>query len=175
MSLTYRLLNPQSQDIDKVKNLFLTAFAEDERPSYEVMVSLEKAAFCEVEEGNEFIGLRIDLERDDLAYLFFLAVEPNKRNLGYGGKIVDDFLADHPHQRCYLLADDPAPEYKDYPMRLRRVDFYKRHGFIPSGEKINEYGVTYIFLTHGCEVKREDHLNLMRYLLGENFKSYQYK
>ena len=167
--LTFRRIYPGASSVDNVKNLFLTAFTEDERPPFEIALAWERTCFEEVSEDGEFIGLRMTLEKDDIAYLFFLAIDPKKRNKGYGSQVVDDFVRAHPSQRLYLLADEYEPSYKDADIRARRLGFYQRHGFIRTGIIINEYGVRYEVLCQNGQVSNQDHIDMMEYLLDKEY------
>lgn len=171
--LTYRHIEDPSQDEGKNRHLFETAFPPEERPSFEVLLGFEKARFYEVTHQGTFVGIVVNVEYRDLLYLFFLAVDPSQRRKGYGHQIVMDVKSFYPNRRIFLLADDPAPEYPDYQTRLDRIAFYQGCGLRLTETKIVELGVEYRMLIDQSPVSKEEFLDLMRDLIGEElFRRY---
>ena len=111
------------------------------------MIRFDHHLFHGVYDDGKFIGIAFMLEHGDLLYLFFLAVSKRYRNKGYGTAILAHIKKQYASRRLFLLADEAAPTYEDFPLRKRRLGFYARNGFMDSGLIITEFGVRYHLLT----------------------------
>lgn len=170
--LTYRLFRADSPDLSFVKDLFESAFLPEERPPFEVLISWERANVYQVEKDGLPVGLTVTVIQDDLCYLFFLAIDPEHRNQGIGGRIVNDILEEQRKygRRVFLLADEPEPWYEDYELRKRRIAFYGRCGLELTPIRIREFGVYYRLLKAApCDVSKDDFLAIMRYVIGDEY------
>lgn len=167
MNLRFVPVDAQKGDIVKTKNLFENAFPEDERPPFEMMMAWNHDTFYGVYDGGEYVGLVDLIEHEDLLYVFFLAILPEKRNQGFGTAILAKIRDDYPLRRIFLLADEATPRYPDYPLRLRRLGFYARNGFKDIGISVNEFGVTYRLLCLREPVSKEEFVRVMASLIGE--------
>lgn len=134
-------------DKEKVSNLYLTAFPEEERPPlfyfYDSLKSHKDNELLSYYDGDAFIGFTYLVIYQDIVYLFFLAVDSKQRNKGYGTKIIQ-YLKDRYLNKTIILCYEEVDEkYSDYQLRKRRQDFYFRNSFIDNHMKTDEYGVIY--------------------------------
>lgn len=74
-------------------------------------------------DGGEEVGLISLWQFSDFAFVEHLAVYPEKRGGGYGGKIMRAVAAAHP---ALVLEIEPPTEGD----KLRRWEFYRRLGFV---------------------------------------------
>lgn len=134
-------------DIKKdVSNLLESAFPIEERPSTDYFFkSLEKKEnqLFAYYLNNTFIGFAFLSFYKDVCYIFFLAVEENKRHQGYGGQILEDIKKEYSKLVLLLCFEEVDPKYPNYLERVDRRNFYYSHGFKPNKLKTNEYGVIY--------------------------------
>ncbi len=157
--------------IDDVIPLYLEAFPEDERPQVFIFKRTCKRKNSELitfYENNEFVGFALLSFYEDLAYLYFLAVSSNKRNQGFGAKILKSLFDRYQDTTIFLLHEEIDNKYPDNEMRKRRKGFYLRNGFIDNKLKVNEFGVTYDSCYHGSHiVSFEQYYSLMRHNVGK--------
>lgn len=152
------------------RSLFLRAFPPEERPSFAYM---ERAAISgqvelniAVEEG-EFVGLAFVVRAPNFSYLFFLAIIEEKRNHGYGHKIlslVKDKYGDKP---ILLLAESLNVPCDNLEQRQKRMAFYHSAGYSSLDYGSEEYGVAYDALSSGGYVDFFDYYRAMEGFWGK--------
>lgn len=173
--LRYVLVDDQGSDIALTRTLFESAFPEDERPSFDLMMAWDHSGFYGVYQGEEFVGLADVLEHKDIVYLFFLAVEEKKRNQGIGQQILTDLKQRYAGKRLFLLCEELGEQYPDLPLRKRRAGFYERNGFHDNGIRVREYGVIYQMMVYAGPISVEDFVSVMASLIGEDAAKEFYK
>lgn len=92
-----------------------------------------------VTEGATFVGIVLWWGFEDVRYIEHLAVAPSLRGWGYGRRILERFTAAAPSPG----AASPLPvllevEHPTDPISRRRVEFYRRAGFV-----LNEHEYTH--------------------------------
>ena len=167
MLLRYVPLAQQGDDIQKTKNLFESAFPEDERPPFEMMLGWNHDTFYGVYREEEYVALVDLIVCRDMVYVFFLAIEEKFRGQGIGSQILTDLKKEYPSHRLYLLAEELGDQYPDNPVRERRLRFYASNGFLPTGDTVLEFGVRYLLLCHGGHVSKAEFVETMASLIGE--------
>ena len=127
--------------------LYLSAFPASERPPlryfYLRLEAHKENDLYAYYDNDEFIGFSYLTIYKDICYIFFLAVSPEKRNKGYGSKILSDIKENNKDKVIMLCYEEVDKKYKDYDSRLKRKEFYKRNGFKDNKLKTNEYGVVF--------------------------------
>ena len=89
---------------------------------FDQMFSLMERSFPE-DERRDYNGQRELFELGDMAYIEHFAVDPDCRNGGLGGKILQKVIEDTDMRIC-LEVEPPETE-----MAARRIGFYERNGF----------------------------------------------
>ncbi len=155
----------------EIRRLYRNAFPANERAPLFMLyhhAKNERNSFFAVEDNGEFIGLVYTIKTDKMAYVFFLAVEENKRGKGYGTKILDMIKNKYSDYAIALMIEDTHIEDVDnYQERINRLDFYKKNGFNELNIKIKEAGVDYELLGTESTVTQGDFLELMKGFLGD--------
>ena len=142
-------------NIEKVINLYISSFPEDERRDFnEVLRLLDNNSpfriISAISEDGNFAGFIGYWEFDNFIYGEHFAVEPEMR----GQKIGEKFLA-------HLASISPKPiilevELPEEEMSIRRIKFYERNGY-----KLRD-DITYIQPPYSPE-KNSLELKLMTY------------
>lgn len=160
----------------EVSHLLVTSFPLSERPPVKYFfkgVENKPNNIYAYYDNDEFIGFTYIITYLDLCYVFFLAVSSNKRNMGYGTKILSDIKKRFKDRVIFLLYEEINDKYKDNSMRIRRKEFYKRNGFKDNKLIVNEFGVTYESGYIGKhKVDYDTYLNLYINSFGEFVKDY---
>lgn len=167
MQLRFVNVDDQGPDIQKTQYLFETAFPEEERPPFSMMMEWDHRDFYGIYREDGFVGLVSMVRLQDLLYVFFLAIDEGHRNEGIGSAVLAKILSENEGKRVFLLAEETDGHYPDMALRLRRQGFYHRNGFQNNGVKILEFGVMYDMLVHGGDVSRAEFVDVMRSLIGE--------
>lgn len=173
MKLEYRKLSNGHPNVPEAEALFLSSFEENDRPPLPDLLSWDDDFYAIYEEGV-FVALADVVPYEDLAYVFFLAVEEKQRGRGIGSKILEDLRLAYPNHRFFLAADECDPSYKDYEVRRKRFAFYHRNGFEPTGVFMVERGTKYELLAHDGPVTLKEFLLLMKHLLGDSLTTVYY-
>lgn len=109
------------------EELFLTAFPEDERRNTEAQRHNTDCNplfhYCLIEEEEEPIGLFTYWDFDTFCYGEHFAIDPKRRNGGYGQKAIHTLL-EMINRPLVLEVELPEDE-----MSRRRIGFYERQGF----------------------------------------------
>lgn len=155
----------------EVNGLYRRAFPAEERAPLPVLyhhMGNGKAHFYAVTDRDEFIGLVYTIYFRNIIYVFYLAIEEEKRGQGYGGKILRTLKRHAKGYTLILNIEDPNDTLAgNYEERVRRLGFYERNGFCDLHVKTNEAGVVYELLGTEQTVKQADYLALMEDFLGE--------
>ena len=172
MNLKYIPLKEDYQHYSKLKYLYEHAFPEAERPPFSILVSFKNNQIFAVEKDDEFVGLFTVVDKDDLLYLFFLAVKKKYRKEGIGSQIIKDIFTRYQGKRIFLLAEDVDVPCDNKQERLSRIKFYEKNGLFRSGEKVIEYEIAYEILDNRSGVGKNDFLKVMEYTVGDFYPIY---
>ena len=158
-----------------IEPLYVSAFPEEERPPVKMFfdtVLLDNDDLLGFYESNQFIGFVNTITYKDICYLFFFAIEENKRNQGYGTKILSIIKELYKNKVLTLCYEEIDDKYPDIELRKRRQNFYYRNGFKNNEMKTCEYGVNYETCYIGAhKVTFEDYLGLYKSVFGDRVKS----
>lgn len=163
----------------EIRKLYRTAFPANERaPLFLLFKRTDNGRdnFYAITDNNEFIGLLYTISYKNLTYIFFLAVEKNKRGKGYGTKILKKVKEMNPDKTVILMIEDTKiKDSKNYKERIERLKFYERNGFVKLDIDINEAGVDYELLGTFNDVSKSDFLDLMKDYVGSFLFKILYK
>lgn len=131
-----KIKNEEFQDL--YKNHIVNDFPPDERPPYSVMYNhiadgLHECFFYY--ENGEASGYIITASGNKNGYVLisFLAIMEGKRGSGIGTQLLNE-IADHFKEKKGIIIEVEKPEDAKNPkekvLRERRIDFYKRGGYI---------------------------------------------
>lgn len=154
----------------QIKYLYKTAFPRNERAPFFFLCRKTKNqdnSFYAISDNEEFVGLVYTIKNERMVYVFFLAIEEEKRSKGYGSKTLA--LIKEMYTECVvtLAIEDTADEGADnHIQRIKRLEFYKRNGFEQLNIRVNEAGVVYELLGTKTGVTQTDFLALMKNYLG---------
>ena len=151
-----------------VKPLYLKAFPVDERPPanrFFINNKRDENNIYAYYDNDEFIGFTQLTFYKDIVCIFFLAVSENKRNQGYGSKILDSVKNEYRDKVILLCYEEVDKKYKDNENRIKRREFYRKNGFLDNEMKSNEFGVVFESGYYGShKVSFEDYVEI--FVLG---------
>lgn len=144
-----KLINKSSKDIDKVKNLYFSAFPEDEREPFHVLINSEfpNSKLFGFYDDDKFIGLTFVCFYKDLIYIVYLAVDTSERNKHYGSKILAK-LSEEFNDKTFILSVEKPEQEGDIASR-RLNHFYKGNGFSVVGFEFTHKNVRFVLMYKG--------------------------
>ncbi len=172
-------LQPAKNYKKQTRTLYRSAFPKEERAPLFMLYRWEKAgkgAFYAVCDGDAFAGLVYIIKREQIVYIFFLAIEEAQRGRGYGTEVLAEVRSRYPDCVVTLMIEDTDEIAADnYAERIRRLHFYQANGFTQLHVKINEAGVDYELLGTEQTVTQADFLAMMRWFVGNPLYRYLYR
>lgn len=162
MVLTLERYMPDERKM--LKKLYLEAFPAEERAPFFMIMSKAKKGRAEMltaHDGNEFVGFVYMVCYKDMAYLFYLAVDKDKRGMGYGRKIVEAVKSRYRGRRIFLARERIEKSAENYEQRVSRRNFYIRCGFRDLPCHIKEAAVIYDVMGIGGRVSADEYEELI--------------
>ena len=158
MSLEIKEVKENTELAENVRDLMEAVFPEDEIVSYQLLLDMSKkdGAYFQAffDEGN-FCGLAYWLTKDDLVYLFYLAVMPTAQSKGYGTQILNSIKIQNPSKTIMLEAESVREQADNLDQRRRRHKFYERNKFKLQDFRVKEDNTIYDVLSFGNDVTAE--------------------
>ena len=145
---------------------------ETERKPFEMILELEKQGKSDVfsidNENNQFLGLAITLYDDNVIILDYFAINPEYRGKGIGGKAIDILKNKFKDKKFLLEIETTDIISADIKNRIRRKNFYLRHGLKAMPYKVNLLGEIMEIMTFNCEVTFEEYHSVFENSLPQN-------
>ena len=164
---------------EQIINLYNEAFPKCEKLSVDFLFERAeegKAAFYAVFDDNVFIGLVYVILMKKLVCLYYFAVIKDKRNCGYGRKILDLLRETYSDREIVLLIENTADTAAvNYEQRIRRLHFYKANGYTQLHINVNEAGVDYELLGTKNTITREAYMLMLKNYFGAKLFRVMYK
>lgn len=124
------------------------------------------ALLCE----DTFVGFMVVQTYENLAYLFFLAIDAKSQGKGYGSRAIKTLQAEYPdktHTVDFEMLDDTAPNKAQ---REKRRSFYLRNGYQETGLFLSYLGVNYEVFCMGNHFDTDTFKAMMKTIPVEGFK-----
>lgn len=152
MPLTAQTVSKHLTDYDQIKDLYHTAFPEEELVKWSWLLRKSRSKnteFLAYYDQNRFVGFSYMIHQPNLDFLFYLAVDSDQHSQGYGGQILDWLNAKNPDVPIVLEVEPLDEQADNAEQRQRRMKFYQSHGFNSTNHQITEDGTQYVILTNG--------------------------
>ncbi|HBT94960.1 MAG TPA: N-acetyltransferase [Coriobacteriia bacterium] len=152
-----------------MKALYTEAFPKEERVPLWILfwrAQIEGVEFTGFYEEGSLVGFTYTISYGDLTYVFYLAIHSTVRSKGYGSKILQSIEGRHPANRLSLEIEDPEQPAANSGQRRRRLAFYRKNGYEPTGYKTVEGSTTYMMMGKNGPHTREEHATLMEHFSG---------
>ncbi|GEM_PF-4116330 len=153
--LSYVIIDKDFKDIEKLQTLYDGAFPQEERffTVEEVVYSPDDFGTMEfkaVYDDDTIIGFYVMCinEEHGYRYLQFFAVDSAIRGKGYGGRILSKLLEDNREYIFFASIEKPVPGGENYEIKLRRQQFYEKHGMISVYREMIVNGISFIAVTN---------------------------
>ncbi len=144
----------------KIKTIYEGAFPADEKAPFSLImrrVKQGKAEILTAYENGGLIGFAYMVCHRNLAYLFYLAVDENKRGMGYGRKLIEAVKVRYAGKRIFLAREQLDKSAENYAQRVSRRNFYLKCGFSDLPCCIKEASVIYDVMGIGGNVSAKEY------------------
>lgn len=115
----------------KIHRLYIESFPKEERLPYQLLWLSTCRSIASIEvffDGDTFVGFAYILQNLEHYFVFFLAIDSQKRSKGYGSLILS-LLKEEANHRPLTLAIEPIDKAaSNYPQRIKRLSFYQKNG-----------------------------------------------
>ena len=169
MDIRFVDIKNDKSDIEKIKRLYNTAFPADERAPFFILLrgaQKKNVDFFSCRDGDEWVGFLYVVNRLDLSYVFYFAVDDNMRGKGCGTAILRSAQEYYKDRRLFLAIEEIDEKYGNYDQRVRRLHFYENAGFIHTGQKMQEANVIFDLMSINGRVRNKEYRDLMRTFMG---------
>lgn len=157
-------------EFGKIKHLYLSAFPDDERAPFSLLAGKARRSNVEwlaIFDGEMFVGFFYNvLYKEDLAYIFYFAIEDDLRGCGYGSAAMSALKRKYAEKRLFLAMEELDAAAENFAQRQRRSEFYEFNGFKNIHTKLLEGSVTYDVMAIGGTVSKAEYHHLMMGWLG---------
>lgn len=150
MSLFFHSIDIESPYYSDADRIFRMSFPTRAAISSEDFIRMSSQGNFEhlaITENEELIGFYNALVSDHIVYLFFFAIDPDKRSKGYGSQVLAMLPERYPGRAQLLDMETVDPRASNYEQRCRRRDFYQKNGYYDSGYRISYYGESFTLMT----------------------------
>lgn len=172
MNLNTEAITPNSTYWAAVNALALEAFPPEEYLAPSALTEMAQAEnfdFLALLDGEQFVGFMVVQTHKDLAYLFFLAIDPACRAMGYGSRAIETLKAQYPCKKQVVDFEMPDEKSDNYEQREKRRAFYLRNGYVETGHFLSYLGVEYEIFCMDENFILDDFKELMSTLHIEGF------
>lgn len=152
MRLNIEHITQENRFWEKVNVLAKEAFPSEEYLALSELVKMSQSDnfdFLALLDKDAFVGFMVVMFYENMAYLFFLAIDANSRGKGYGRRVIETLIAEYPdktHTVDFEMLDDAA-SYKE--QHEKRRSFYLRNGYRETGLFLSYLGVDYEVFSMG--------------------------
>lgn len=179
MKLNTEHITKNNRFWEEVNALAKEAFPPEEylAPSKLVeMANADNFDFLALTDNGSFVGFMVVQTYQNLAYLFFLAIDSTCRSKGYGSRAIETLKAEYPYKKQVVdfeMLDNQANNYKQ---REKRREFYLRNGYKETGLFLTYLGVAYEVFCMDEDFEPEEFKAMMKNIQVSGFNpKYFYK
>lgn len=167
-----QMINWDGNKVDRarLKKLYHQSFPLEERVPFWLLSNKTRRA-----ENNwhllyaeeEFLGLVYTACYEDIVFIWYFALLPDKQGAGYGSAILKMFNTRYEGKRLILNIEIDDPTSDNNEERKRRKQFYLRNGYEECGFYTKEAGVVFEMLSFGGKVTYEEYQALLSNYFGK--------
>ncbi|HJJ31676.1 MAG TPA: GNAT family N-acetyltransferase [Methanocorpusculum sp.] len=161
MHLTAVNVTDSSKEYEDFISLYHTAFPPDELiPEDYLFASLhmDGAAVAAYYADDLFVGFTYVIDAPHFLFLYFFAVNPELRSQGFGSEIIREHLMKrYPGKPIVLNVEVPDETAENNALRLRRIAFYQRAGFVSLKYRLYDKRVLFNILSTSSELPIDEY------------------
>lgn len=140
------------RDLGTLGRMMKSDFPPQEQMSVRTLWALalrRGVEFSVYEDEGAIVGYSYAIHEPTLTLLLFLDIASTTRSKGYGSRILSRVCAAAPSGNIVLEIEPVEPDAPNAEQRARRLAFYKKNGFTPTGHTEYDGRMTYALLARG--------------------------
>ncbi|HJB94605.1 MAG TPA: GNAT family N-acetyltransferase [Candidatus Mediterraneibacter intestinigallinarum] len=173
MKLNTEHITKNSRYWNNVNELAKEAFPPEEYIAPAELAEMAKADnfdFLALKDGDSFVGFMAVMTYENLAYLFFLAIDSACRSKGYGSRAIETLKAEYPGKKQIVDFEMPDDTADNSRQREKRREFYLRNGYKETGLFLSYLGVDYEVFCMNDDFEPEVFKAMMKTIHVKGFK-----
>lgn len=146
MDLEIEAVTEESQFLKQINELAKEAFPPEEYLAPASLIEMAKQDcfdFWTLKDQNQFVGFMVVQCYKNMAYLFFLAIDPVYRSKGYGQKAIKALKKIYPNYSQVVDFEKVDESATNRLQREKRRRFYLKNGYKETGLFLSYLGVDY--------------------------------
>ncbi len=166
------LKSVKRNDIGRMKKLYEEAFPANERVPFWLLrrrAFQHRADFWNLYDNDTWLGMAYVINNEELAYVFYLAIDKDLRGRNYGTAAIKTILEHYPGKRVFLALEDWEEDCENKEQRIGRHNFYLRSGLKDLPYKLRESKVVYRIMGNGGTVEANEYKAMMDSYIGWPF------
>lgn len=176
--LRFVRIDKKFPEMAKLAALDKEAFPQEEYLSPNELMAMAEGRdfdFWGLFDGENFVGFMAVMLYQNLSYLFFLAIEKERRSKGYGAQALQLLKASYPDKQQVVDLEQPEKgALNENQWEIRRA-FYLHNGYQETGHGLTYLGVNYEILCASPSFDFESFQALMRQIKIPGFKPRYYE
>lgn len=164
--MRFELVDEKHSKYLETKRLYEAAFPPQERGRYELLFKRPKSVSQVLACYDEdlYVGFVMLFIIEDIAHIIYFAIEEDYRDMGYGTQILKQLDIDYKDYRIIADVEKVEDNVMNSEQRIKRMSFYTRNGYKPSGIEYNWKGDNYLILINKGEITDKEFSNFWRTL-----------
>ncbi|MGL4662800.1 MAG: GNAT family N-acetyltransferase [Culicoidibacterales bacterium] len=157
-------------DRRRLRELYHQSFPFEERVPFWLLSSKTKRDennWQLLYDDEEFIGLVYTACYEDIVFIWYFALLPDKQGSGYGSAILQMLYQKYEGKRLILNIEIDDPKSANNDERKRRKRFYLRNGYEECGFYTKEAGVEFEMLSCGGKIEYKEYQTLLDKYFGK--------
>ncbi len=139
MELIEKRVNKKLENYNEIVEFMKRVFPKEElMPMWllNIVAKMKKIEFNAYYDNDVFVGILFTIESKESLFIFYIAVNDKIQSKGYGTKLLQLVLHKYPNKQISLFIETmDDKQASNYEQRVRRLEFYKKNGFIHTGIK----------------------------------------
>ena len=162
--------------LKNILNLYEEAFPEEEKKPFSLILQKKDEGDAEIlsveNDKNEFLGLAITANHQDMVLLDYFAIAPEHRSSGIGSKVFQMLKQRYEGKRFFLEIERTDIYAENIEQRKKRKAFYLKNGMKNAPFLVNLLGVEMEIMAHDCDLCFDEYFNLYHNLFGKDISSH---
>lgn len=154
----------------KIYKLYKKVFPKYERKPFWLILQTKrhgKTDIWYIEDQQEFAGLAITMNSEELVLLDYFAISEERRGCGIGSESLAMLQQKYAGKKFFLEIESVYEEADNLPERKRRKQFYLANKMTEMKVMVTLFGVKMELLGYDCQVDFDSYYSLYRELYGE--------
>ena len=173
MKLNTEKITRESRFWQQINSLAKEAFPPEEYLAPDKLMEMSLADnfdFLALTDGDTFIGFIVVQTYKNLAYLFFLAIDPSFRAKGYGRRAIETLRLLYPDKKQVVDFEMQDETASNNEQRIKRRQFYLKNGYKETGLFLSYLGVDYEVFCMSNDFEPQEFKDLMKEIQVEGFE-----